>query len=405
MTFPRKPIAVGGAEQASATPAPDEAVRAMLATMIQTLIDQEFTRFLGAAPHERAPTRTGWRNGSRERQYITRVGPLALRIPRDRAGAFAPSLFARYQRSEQAFVLALTEMYLHGVSTRKVTQIVETLCGVHVSASEVSALVKRLDTELLAWRTRPLTDHAYPLLVLDAHHEQVRREGHVRATAVLWAIGITAAGHREHLGCWLGASESEASWAAVFADLKQRGLAGVGYAVSDEHQGLVTALGRYWPEALHQRCQVHYLRNALSKVSSPARQQQLTLALRDVWGAPTRPEAEARLAALIASLAKPLPLLATWLEATAAETLTVYALPTAEQRRKLRSTNGIEHEHAEIRRRTRVIRIFPNEASLLRLVTALAIERNDQWLARRYFMPEPQEVRVVQGKLRIRRSA
>ena len=191
----------------------------------------------------------------------------------------------------------------------------------------------------------------------------------------------------------------------VFADLKQRGLAGVGYAVSDEHQGLVTALGRYWPEAIHQRCQVHYLRNALSKVSSPRLQQQLTLALRDVWGAPTRAAAEARLAALIASLAKPLPLVATWLEATAAETLTVYALPTAEQRRKLRSTNGIEHEHAEIRRRTRVIRIFPNEASLLRLVTALAIERNEQWLARRYFMPEPQEVRVVQGKLRIRRSA
>ena len=404
MTFPRKPIAVGGAEQASAA-APDEAVRAMLATMIQTMIDQEFTRFLGAAPHERTATRAGWRNGSRERQYTTRVGTLALRIPRDRAGVFAPSLFARYQRSEQAFVLALTEMYLHGVSTRKVTQIVETLCGVHVSASEVSALVKRLDTELLAWRTRPLLEAAYPLLVLDAHHEQVRREGHVRATAVLWAIGITVTGHREHLGCWLGASESEASWAVVFADLKQRGLAGVGYAVSDEHQGLVTALGRYWPEAIHQRCQVHYLRNALSKVSSPRLQQQLTLALRDVWGAPTRAAAEARLAALIASLAKPLPLVATWLEATAAETLTVYALPTAEQRRKLRSTNGIEHEHAEIRRRTRVIRIFPNEASLLRLVTALAIERNEQWLARRYFMPEPQEVRVVQGKLRIRRSA
>lgn len=404
MTFPRKPIAVGGAEQASAA-APDEAVRAMLATMIQTLIDQEFARFLGAAPHERTATRVGWRNGARERQYTTRVGALTLRIPRDRAGAFAPSLFARYQRSEQAFVLALTEMYLHGVSTRKVTQVVETLCGVHVSASEVSALVKRLDTELLAWRTRALRDHAYPLLVLDAHHEQVRREGHVRATAVLWAIGITATGHREHLGCWLGASESETSWAAVFADLKQRGLTGVGYAVSDEHQGLVTALGRYWPEAIHQRCQVHYLRNALSKVSSPARQQQLTFALRDVWGAPTRAEAEARLTALITQLAKPLPLVATWLEATAAETLTVYALPTAEQRRKLRSTNGIEHEHAEIRRRTRVIRIFPNEASLLRLVTALAIERNEQWLARRYFMPEPQEVRVVQGKLRIRRSA
>ena len=140
-------------------------------------------------------------------------------------------------------------------------------------------------------------------------------------------------------------------------------------------------------------------------MTSPRLQQQLVAALRDVWGAPTRAEAETRLATLVAALRKPLPLVATWLEETAAATLTVYALPTSEQQRKLRSTNGIEHEHAEIRRRTRVIRIFPNEASLLRLVTALAIERNEQWLTRRYFMPHTQEVTVVQGKLRIRRSA
>ena len=156
---------------------------------------------------------------------------------------------------------------------------------------------------------------------------------------------------------------------------------------------------------MHQRCQVHYLRNALSKVASPALQQQLLAGLRDVWNAPTRAEADARLARLVTALAKPLPQVAAWLEDTAPATLTVFELPTAELRRKLRTTNGSEHDHAEMRRRTRVIRIFPNEASLVRLGTALAIERNEQWLTRRYFMPETQEVKVYQGKVRVRRSA
>jgi len=385
--------------------APEDALRSMLTPLLQSMLEEEFATFLGAAPHERTPARTGWRNGYRERQFTTRVGTLTLRIPRDRAGAFAPSLFARYQRSEQAFMLALAEMYVQGVSTRKVTHIVETLCGVTVSASEVSALVKRLDHELAAWRTRSLAETRYPYLVFDAHHEQVRREGHVRSTAMLWVIGITAAGFREHLGVWLGNSESLESWSAVCADLRRRGLTHVGFTVADEHAGLVEAVRRAFPEAAHQRCQVHYLRNALSKVASPKLQQQLLAALRDVWNAPTRAEADARLAHLVTVLAKPLPPVAAWLEDTAPATLTVFELPTAELRRKLRTTNGSEHDHAEMRRRTRVIRIFPNEASLVRLGTALAIERNEQWLTRRYFMPVPQEVNVYQGKLRIRRSA
>jgi transposase-like protein len=302
-------------------------------------------------------------------------------------------------------MLALAEMYVQGVSTRKVTHIVETLCGVRISASEVSALVKRLDQELSAWRRRSLADTRYPYLVLDAHHEQVRREGHVRSTAMLWVIGITAAGFREHLGVWLGNSESLESWAAVCTDLRRRGLTQVAYTVADEHAGLVEALRRAFPKAAHQRCQVHYLRNALSKVASPKLQQQLTAALRDVWSAPTRADAEARLAQLVAALEKPLPQVAAWLEDTAPATLTVFELPTAELQRKLRTTNGSEHDHAEIRRRTRVIRIFPNEASLVRLWSALAIERNEQWLLRRYFMPTTQEVTIYQGRLRIRRTA
>lgn len=406
MTFDRKSTRLSVVEQATrAAAAPDDPLRQLLTTLIQETLEQEFTHFVGAAPHERSATRTGWRNGARRRRFTTRVGTLELRVPRDRAGQFQPSLFARYQRNEQAFVAALVEMYVQGVSTRKVTHVVEQLCGVSVSASEVSALVKKLDTELAAWRSRSLGGQAYPYLVFDAHVEQVRREGHVRATAMLWAIGIRADGYREHLGCWLGASESGESWTMVLEDLVRRGLTGVVYAVADEHQGLVAALRRFFPSAAHQRCQVHYLRNVLSKVSSVTHQQKLFAALKDVWSAPTRHDADGRLARLIAMVRKPLPSVAEWLEETAPATLSVFELPTAELRRRLRSTNSIEHDHSEMRRRTRVIRIFPNEASLLRLGTALAIERNEQWLERRYFAPLTPEVQLAHGRFRARRIA
>jgi putative transposase len=409
MTFDRKNTQqprLSVVDQATrAATAPDDPLRQLLTTLIQETLTHEFAQFVGAAPHERSATRKGWRNGHRRRRFTTRAGTLELRVPRDRAGQFPPSLFARYQRNEQAFVAALVEMYVQGVSTRKVTHVVEQLCGVSVSASEVSALVKKLDTELAAWRSRSLAGQAYPYLVFDAHVEQVRREGHVRATAMLWVIGIRADGYREHLGCWLGASESAESWTMVLEDLVRRGLTGVVYAVSDEHQGLVGALRRFFPDAAHQRCQVHYLRNAVSKVSSPRQQERLVAALKDIWSAPSRHDAEGRLARMIATVQKPIPSLAEWLEATAYATLTVFELPTSELRRRLRSTNSIEHDHSEMRRRTRVIRIFPNEASLLRLGTALAIERNERWLERRYFTPLTMEAHVSGGRHGTRRTA
>jgi transposase-like protein len=281
MAFDRNGIRSSGVEQGK--PAPEDALRLMLQSLIQQTLEQEFARFVGAERHERSSTRRGWRNGHRSRRFLTRVGTLELRVPRDRAGQFRPDLFARYQRSEQAFVSALVEMYVQGVSTRKVTHVVEQLCGAQVSASEVSAVVKKLDTELAAWRARSLAGQGYRYLVIDAHVEQVRREGHVRATAMLWVMGIRADGYREHLGCWLGASESLESWTQVFEDLVRRGLTGVEYVVADDHAGLVTALRRFFPIAAHHRCQVHYLRNALGEVSSPAQQQRLFAALRDVW--------------------------------------------------------------------------------------------------------------------------
>jgi putative transposase len=384
MTFPSEGTHAPFPEQA-----PPDVVRAMLAQVMQAALQQEFDRFLGAGRWERNGERRGWRNGSKRRRLHTRVGTIELRIPKDREGRFQPSLFERYQRSEKAFVLALVEMYIQGVSTRKVQKVVEQLCGVLVSASQVSALTKRLDAELEAWRRRSLSGRKYLYLVVDAHQEKVRREGRVVSTAVLSVIGISEEGYREHLGVWIGPSESRQSWVNVFRDLTQRGLEGVRYVVSDDHMGLVQALGLYFPDAAHQRCQVHYLRNAHTYVSTDALRSELLTGLRDAWAAPSREEARARLTRLIDTMRqKKAPAAADWLEDTVDQTLAFFVLPP-EHRQRLRSTNSVEHDHAEIRRRTRVVRIFPNDASLLRLISALAVERNEKWMERRYLiMPE-----------------
>ncbi|HWE44065.1 MAG TPA: IS256 family transposase, partial [Gemmatimonadaceae bacterium] len=318
---------------------------------------------------------------------------------------FTPTVFARYQRHEQALRCTLTECYLQGVSTRTVRHVVETLCGESVSASLVSAATKRLDATLAAWRARRLDGQAIPYLIVDAHYERIRREGQVLSTAALWVVGVRADGYREHLGCWLGAGESAATWSRVFKDLATRGLSGVRYVVSDEHLGLRAALQRYCPEAVHQRCHVHYLRNASTKVTHPARQQQLLAGLRDVWAAPTRTEAERRGVALADTLRATLPAGAEWLETTLHETLAFYVLPEPEARRRLRTTNALEREHEEVRRRTRVIRIFPNDASYLRLVSALTIDRNDAWAKRRYVIPAAPLATTVPPKRPRRRAA
>ncbi len=382
MAFEDKTRVLPAGGQASGS----EQLREMVSVVVQQAIHAEFERFLGAAPYERTATRRGHRNGSYRRTLKTRVGALQLDVPRDRAGLFRASLFAKYERSEQALVLAMVEMYFHGVSTRKVNAVVEQLCGTSISASEVSALTRKLDASLTAWRERRLADTQYPALVVDAHVEQVRREGHVRATAALWVVGVTPEGYREHLGIWLGASESEASWAEVFKDLTQRGLHGVTYVVSDDHAGLRAALRRYFPDAVQQRCQVHYLRNALSKVSSDALHQRIREALRDAWSATTSEEARGRFTRIIDQLRPDAPRVADWLTDTHSETLACYALSRHDVRRKLRSTNAVECHHQVVRRRTRVIRIFPHEASLLRLLTALAIEQNDRWRQKRWIV-------------------
>jgi putative transposase len=381
-----------------------DVLRPMLQELVQTALEQQFEQFIGAGRWKRSAQRRGWRNGAKARQWRTRVGTLDLLVPKDREGRFQPSLFARYERSEKALVLALIEMYVKGVSTRKVTDILEQLCGLSISASQVSVLVKRLDDDLAAWRTRSLAEMAYRYLTVDAHYEKVRREGRVRSTAVLWVIGVREDGYREHLGVWLGDAESAQTWGDVFADLLERGLRGVRYVVSDEHRGLREALARYLPGAAHQRCQVHYLRNVMTHAPSPERFHEAKDGLKEAWDAATRAVADERITRLVAQLEQSSPRLARFVEESVEETLAFFELATPVERIRLRTTNAVEHDHAEMRRRTRVVRIFPNDASLLRLSTALAMDRNEQWATRRYLLIS-EEDRINRAWTRFQHSA
>ncbi len=355
----------------------EDFLRELVQRTVQQVLEAEMTSFLGAESYQRNDVRRGWRNGFKPRTLKTRVGELELMVPKDRDGQFQTELFERYQRSEKAFVAALLQMYIEGVSTRKVTAITEALCGLEVSKSQVSALTQKLDAEVAEWRMRPLSDE-YPYLIFDARYEKVRRGGSVVSQGVLVAIGISAAGYREVLGCWVAESESEASWGAVFSELKQRGLRGVRYVVSDDHAGMVRAIERHFQGAVWQRCQVHFVRNALSLCGRQQRPLVLRL-MKLVTETATREAAKAALAAAIAELEKKAPKVARLLEEHGEEILGVYALPEA-HRKRMRTTNMLERQNQELKRRTRVVRVFPHEQSCLRLIAALLMETNQEWM-------------------------
>jgi transposase-like protein len=363
----------------------EDFLRGLVERTVQQVLEAEMTSFLGAETYQRNDQRRGWRNGFKPRTLKTRVGALELMVPKDRDGEFQTELFERYQRSEKAFVAAMLQMYVEGVSTRKVTEITEALCGLEVSKSQVSALTAKLDAEVNQWRTRRLTE-AYPYLIFDARYEKVRRGSSVVSQGVLVAIGISAAGYREVLGCWVAESESEASWGAVFAELKERGLRGVSYVVSDDHQGMVRAIERHFQGAVWQRCQVHFVRNALSLCSRQQRPQVLRL-MKAVTESATRQAAQAALAAAITELEKKAPKVARLLEESGEEILGVYALPEV-HRKRMRTTNMLERQNQELKRRTRVIRVFPHEQSCLRLIAALLMETNQEWMGRIYLRME-----------------
>jgi len=360
--------------------------RALLETVVQEVLELEMTEALQAAKGERTADRLGYRSGYYERKLVTRVGVLELRVPQDRAGRFSTELFERYQRSEKALVAALAEMYVQGVSTRKVKAITEELCGHGFSASSISEATARLDAALQAFAERRL-DEAFPYLILDARYERVREAGVITSRAVLIAIGVDWEGRRQVLGVELANRESRSSWRDFLAGLRGRGLAGVEYVVSDDHAGLKAAIREILPEAVWQRCYVHFLRNALDYVPRKVDDDCL-MELR--WFYDRRDLAEVRrdIAQWLAKWQGKYPKLTSWVEDNVEETLTYYRLPLAHHKH-MKSTNMLERLNQELKRRTLVVRIFPNAQSCLRLVRALAVETHEGWLeATRYLNME-----------------
>jgi transposase-like protein len=359
-----------------------DVMKALVKEALQEVLDAEMTEFLGADRNERSAGRNGYRAGYYSRGLVTRIGKLELRVPRDRNGEFSTALFERYQRSEKALVAALAEMYVQGVSTRKVTAITEELCGHRFSASSISAINKGMDEALARFAGRPL-DEVYPYLILDARYEKVREDGVIRSQAVLIAIGINWEGQRQILAVELANRESATSWKEFLVTLKQRGLNGVEFVVSDDHAGLKRAIGEILPEAAWQRCYVHFLRNALDYLPRKADDDCLQ-ELRWIYDRRDLQEAQRDLSAWIGKWQGKYPKLVDWVEGSISETLTFYRLPRAHHKH-LKSTNMLERLNEEIKRRTQVVRIFPNVESCQRLVRALCVETHEAWLeASRY---------------------
>jgi putative transposase len=359
-----------------------DSLKELLREVLQEVLEQEMTDALGAEKGERSPGRLGYRSGYYSRGFVTRVGKLELRIPQDRQGHFSTQIFERYQRSEKALVSALAEMYIQGVSTRKVKAITEELCGHAFSASAISAVNKTLDESLERFAKRAL-EETYPYLVLDARYEKVRQDGVIRSQAVQIAIGINHEGRRQILAVELANRESQTSWKDMLLQLKSRGLMGVEFVVSDDHPGLKRAIAEVLPEAVWQRCYVHFLRNALDHLPRKAVDDCLQ-ELRWLYDRRDLAEAQKDLAQWLERWGQKYPKLCEWVEENIGETFTFYHLPL-QHHKHMKSTNMLERLNEEIKRRTRVVRIFPNEASCLRLIRALAVETHEGWLeASRY---------------------
>lgn len=355
----------------------EDFLRPLVERLVHEVLEAEMEESLGAAKGERTPQRLGYRSGYYSRALITRVGKLELRVPQDREGRFSTEVFERYQRSEKALVSTLAEMYIQGVSTRKVKAVTEQLCGHSFSASTVSEINKKLDGELDRFSGREL-EGEYPYVVLDARYEKVRSEGAVRTQAVQIALGINSEGRREVLGVELAGRESRGSWREFLLGLRERGLRGEELIISDNHAGLKQAIGEVFQDALWQRCCVHFLRNALDYFPRKGDEQCLR-ELRSLYDRGSLEEARRALGEWIERWEGKYPKLCLWVEENIEETFTFYRFPQNHHRR-LRSTNMLERVNQEIKRRTRVVRIFPNERSCLRLIRALLVELNDEWI-------------------------
>jgi len=353
-----------------------EFLKPIVRAILQEVLEAEMTEALGAGKGERVEGRLGYRSGYYGRSLVTRIGKIELRVPQDRQGRFSTELFERYQRSEKALMAALAEMYVQGVSTRKVKAITEELIGHSFSASSISAVVKKLDGELARFAQRRLNE-AFPYLILDARYDKVRIDSVIQSQAVLIAVGIDWEGRRQILGVELANRESRSSWREFLLGLKARGLRGVEFVVSDDHDGLKKAIAECLSGAAWQRCYVHFLRNAIDHLPRK-RDDDCLQELRWLYDRRQLKEAKADIRAWIEKWQGRYAKLVSWVEDNIEETLTYYRLP-CRHHRHLKSTNMLERFNEEIKRRTHVVRIFPNEASCLRLVRALAVEQHERW--------------------------
>lgn len=360
-----------------------------MAQAMQLLINEamklERSAVLGARPYERTPQRRGQANGFKPKTVETRLGSLALRVPQTRGVPFYPTALEKGQRSERALKLAIAEMYVQGVTTRKVTAVMEELCGLEVTSSQVSRAVQALDAELRAWRERALGE--IPYVLIDARYEKVRINGVVVSCALLIAVGIQPDGRRTILGVSVSLSEAEVHWRDFLASLQARGLHGVKLLVSDDHAGLRAALTARLPGVKWQRCQFHLAQNLLDYLPPNVSQEEASAELRGVFNAPNRAEAERLLALMVTKYTPTSKKLAAWLEANVPEGLTVFDFPV-EHRRRLRTNNGLERLNREVKRRTRVATLFPNEDSLLRLATAVLMEIDEEWQTEKRYLPQ-----------------
>lgn len=337
----------------------------------------ERARALQADPYERSPARRGYANGFKPKSVKTRLGEITFAVPQVRGEVeFYPSALERGVRSERALKLAVAEMYVQGVSTRKVTQVMQQLCGLQVTSTEVSRAATVLDEQLAAWRQRPLGETPY--LLLDARYEKVRHGGVVISCAVLVAVGVMADGRREVLGVSVSLSEAELHWRDFLQSLQERGLYGVRLITSDDHAGLRAAREARLAGVAWQRCQFHLQQNAQAYVPRLSLRKEVAADLRAIFDAADRADAERRLALTVKKYETTAPALSAWLATNIADGLTVFAMP-ATHRKRLRTTNLLERLNKEVRRRTRVATLFPHEASLLRLASAVLMETSEEW--------------------------
>jgi putative transposase len=362
----------------------DSGVAKLLESVLNQVLQAQVTEQVDAERYERSEDRQGYRNGTYPHQLHTRVGTITLSVPRIRGGKFTTELFLRYQRSEQALILAMMEMVVNGVSTRKVSQVTEELCGTEFSKSTVSDLCKRLDPIVTAWNNRPLSDSRFPFVLVDALYLKVREDGRVRNRGVMLGIGVNTDGQREVLGLMLGDTESEESWTEFFSWLKQRGLRGVDLIVSDDHGGLVRSIRQQLQGVAWQRCQTHFMRNILD-ASPKGLKEEIHAHVRAILEAPDPDTARILLNQTMSAYGDKAPKAMRTLEAGFDDATAVLSLPE-KYRKRLRTTNSVERLNEEVRRRERVIRIFPNRESVIRLIGALLMEQDEKWAAGKKYL-------------------